>query len=118
MAGPEPIEINLRYSQGNTIPFGFTLKDSSGAAIDVSTGYSWRLAISKEPDPEDAAGQLFELIGALTSGGADGKFQFAPTAAQSNQTPAVYYYGVRQVGPTGVHDIVKGSFRFLASIVK
>jgi hypothetical protein len=112
-----PIALDVSYTRGDSVPIPFTLTDLDGVAIDIS-GFTFELTVDPNPDPTDAGDNLFSLTGAITDA-ANGKFQFAPTIVQSDQTPDTYFYDIQMIdGSLAKQTIVKGKFTILPDITK
>lgn len=97
----------VRY-RGDTRAYAIFVRDAKTLeAIDI-TGYSFKLTVSMEENPEDDTNQEFGLTGTITEAVA-GKVQFAPTANQADQVPGTYYYDIELTdGDGGILTVAKG----------
>ena len=112
---PEAIDICI--SRGDTVPWTFTIKDSSGTAVDI-TGFSFLLTVDPSDEPADALSNLFQLTGTITDA-VNGVVQFQMSAGQADQTPAVYYYDLQMTdGLAAIRTVAKGEFEFKQDITK
>ena len=106
-----------RY-RGDTAPDQFIMKNSAGAVVDITSGYSFVFSLNKEENPTNTVNQVYTLAGVVTNGPA-GTFEFRPTVPNANQPVALYYFDVQVTDPLGyVKTIDKGSYRFVQDITK
>ena len=109
--------LNITRTRGDTFPMQFTLKDSSGTAIDI-TGFSFLMTVDPSAAPSDATGNLFQLTGTITDA-VNGVFQFPISAMQADQTPGEYFHDVQMTDAGGfIRTIVTGTFTFEQDITK
>jgi len=112
-----PAEIDLCFTRGDSTPWTFTIKDSSGSAVNI-TGYSFLLTVDPSATPVDDIANLFQLVGTIIDG-PNGIVQFQMSTAQSNQTPADYYFDLQQTdGSSNIRTIAKGKFTISQDITK
>lgn len=112
-----PEEIDICISRGDTVPFTFSIKDSTGAAVNI-TGFSFLLTVDPTEDPTTSAGNLFQLTGTITNG-PGGVVQFGMTTGQANQTPAVYFFDLQMTDTAAkIRTVAKGKFEFHQDITK
>lgn len=109
--------INICMNRGDTYGLVFTIKDSSGTAIDI-TGYSFLMTVDPSSEPTDADENLFQISGTITDASA-GQVTFTPSSANTDQTPGVYRYDI-QMTTTGseIRTIVVGTFEIIQDITK
>lgn len=106
-----------RY-RGDTVADQFILVDGNNVAIDITTGFSFRLTVNSEQNPVDASNQLYSLVGAITNGPA-GAYEFSPSALQADQAPATYFYDVEVTDPSGkIKTVEKGKYIYKQDIGK
>lgn len=111
-----PPTIDLCISRGDTAPWEFVVKE--GGAVKDITGFTYKLTVDPIEDPTGAGNNLFELIGTV-SVGTDGVVTFSLSLAQSDTTPAVYFYDLQQIdGASAIRTIAKGKFEFKQDITK
>lgn len=109
--------IDLSIHRGDTKPWRYTVKDSAGAAVDI-TGYTFLLTVDPSDEPANSDNNLFQLTGTIIDGPA-GIVEFGMSAVQADQTPSVYYYDVQMTdGAAKLHTIIKGKFTFKQDITK
>ena len=117
MSDVVPTEIDLTRKRGDTYADLFTLVDEDAAAVDI-TGRTYLLTVDPEPNPGDAVNNLFQLTGSIVSAPA-GTVEFAPSAGQSDQTPADYYYDIQQTDAGGkIRTIATGKYSISQDITK
>jgi len=105
-----------RY-RGDTGMDQFILTDDDGAAIDISSGYTFKFTLSRTENPTDNTDRLYELTGAVVDG-PTGIFGFTPTAEQADQDPAFYYYDVQVTGPSNIKTVEKDVYQYIQDITK
>jgi len=112
-----PADLDLTRVRGDTFPMVFTIKDSSGAAVNIS-GFSFKLTVDPEKNPTSADNNLFQLTGTITDG-PGGEVSFSPTALQADQPPNTYFYDIEMVdGASAIRTIAKGKFVVTQDIPK
>lgn len=113
-----PTALNISRTKGDTYAEEFLVKDSAGAAIDV-TGFSFLLSVDPNPDPEDDTTRSFQITGVLVDA-ANGRISFAPDATQADQLePGTYFYDIQQTdGASAVRTIAKGQYIILPQITQ
>jgi len=94
-----PVSDIFRF-RGDTIPEPFLLTNPDGSIPDITTGYTFQFTLCPFENPATGAGNLFEVAGVVTDGPA-GLFEFPFTAEQMDLEPAVYFYDVTVVDPSG-----------------
>lgn len=105
------------WARGDSDAKGFTLKDSTGAVIDI-TGFSFKLTVNAEKDPTDQVQEQFSLTGSLPAP-TTGKVSFAPLTTDTDITPGKYFYDIEQTdGGGAVSTIIKGVARIIQDITK
>ena len=118
----EPDIVDLCRRRGDTFPDQFTVRSvradgTAGSAIDI-TGFSFLLTVDPTEFPTDALGNLFQLTGVIVDAPA-GKVEFAPTAVESDQTPASYFYDVQMTDTGGaIRTISVGPYVITQDITK
>lgn len=112
-----PKEADLKYVRGDTKPFQVALTDSTGAAVDV-TGYTVLWTISTRKNPDDIVDQVLSLAGSIVNPASAGRFEFAPTANDTNLV-GDYYYDIQVTNDVGKKEtILKGMVTFVQDITK
>ncbi len=109
---------NLCWARGDNDPVTFTIKDSTGAVIDIS---SWTLsmAVNTDKDPTDTVNEIFSVAGAFVTDGTDGKISFTPPANSLDTvtTGQRAFYDVNRLTPS-IKTLVKGSVQFIMDVDK
>lgn len=112
--------------RGDTTADRFRLTTAAGAPIDISSGFTFRLTINTEKDPNVAVSpevgtELVQITATIDGGspeGSDGRFRFPFTPVQADQVPATYFYDIEMVSPSGVETIAKGKYVFRQDVTK
>lgn len=103
--------------RGDSYPITFTLKDSSGAPIDL-TGCSLVMTVDERETPTDATTKLFEVAGVLADDPMTGVVRFTPTALNT-ATVGAYFYDVQLTDADGnVRTVAKNTFTVVQDITK
>lgn len=112
-----PTVINISRTRGDTFPFIFTVQDSSGNPINI-TSYTFLLSVDIVADPVDDSGQLLQITGTIADG-PNGKVQFTPSANDADQVPSTYYYDVQMKDTVdAIRTIAKGTWIVEQDITK
>jgi hypothetical protein len=112
-----PAAVNICVTRGDTAPWTFTIKQSTGVPLDIS-GYNFLLTVDPDENPTSSTNNLFSLTGTVTNA-AGGIVQFALTSLQANQTPGVYYFDVQMTDTASkIKTIAKGQFEIEQDITK
>lgn len=110
-------ETNITRVRGDTFPFSFRIKDSAGAAVDI-TGFSFKLSVDTNEEPTDETSQLFKLTGTVTDG-PNGIVQFTLSAVQADQTPSTYYFDLEQTDLAAkIRTVAKGEWNVIQDVTK
>lgn len=110
-------ETNITRVRGDTFPFSFRIKDSNGAAVDI-TGFSFKLSVDTNEEPTDETSQLFKLTGTVTDG-PNGIVQFTLSAVQADQTPSTYYFDLEQTDLVAkIRTVAKGEWNVIQDVTK
>ena len=109
--------INITRVRGDTVSFRFNVKDSAGAAVDIS-GFSYKLTVDTLEDPTDDTTKVFQLTGSIVDA-ANGVVEFSISALQSDQDPNMYYFDLEQTdNASKIRTIAKGQWIVLQDITK
>lgn len=112
-----PTRINITRVRGDTYPFTFTIKDSGGAAVNI-TGCSFVLTVASLENPPDATTNVLQLAGTLADA-AGGVVRFHPSALDADKPPGTYYFDVQMTDSVAdVRTVVKGRYLVLQDITK
>lgn len=122
MAGIDQTNESIKeicWARGDFDPKVFTLTDSSGSALDISTS-TFILSVDSRKDPDDVTTQQFTIMGTFVTDGTDGKIQFEP--ADTNETdipPGKYFYDIQETLVGGQkRTLIKGVCRIIQDITK
>lgn len=74
-------ELPITRKRGDTRRHVFTIKDSTGAVVDISGWTAFSMAVDPSPQPSDALGNVDNLTGAFSTDGTDGRVYFVPSGA-------------------------------------
>lgn len=112
-----PTVIDITRKRNDTFALVFNLKDADGAVIDI-TGFTYRLSVDINPDPDTDDDQVFQIVGSVDDG-PNGVVSFTPSAANANQLPDTYFYDVQQVdGASAVRTVAEGKWIVKEDITK
>lgn len=117
MAGNQlPTTIDICRIRGDTFPFVLTLKDSSGAAINI-TGNTFLLTVDPSESPPDALNNLFQNTGVVTDG-PNGEVTFTLLTAEADQTPSDYFYDIQMTSGASIRTVAKGGWQVVQDVTK
>lgn len=109
---------DICWARGDDDPKTFTIKDSAGVVIDIS---SWTLsmAVNTDKDPADTTNEIFNVAGAFVTDGTDGKVSFTPPALSLDNVtaPGTAFYDVNRITPSK-KTLVKGKVLFIMDVDK
>lgn len=119
MAVSASSQITIQRYRGDTVPDVYNiLDDDDGNALDISTGYQFKMTLNSEKNPADDTNKLYSVTGTITNGPA-GEVSFSPSTLQADQTPGTYYYDVQMIYPSGaIKTLEKGRYVYLQDITK
>lgn len=108
----------LCWARGDNDPRTFTITDSSGAAVDIST-WTLTMAVNTEKDPTDITNQIFQVTGVQPGGGTDGVVTFTPPANSLDNVTAGQkaFYDIQRTSPN-IKTLIKGNVQFVMDIDK
>jgi hypothetical protein len=110
-------ETNITRVRGDTFPFSFVIKDSSGTVVDIS-GFSYKLSVDPSDEPSDETGQLFQVVGVVPTG-TDGVVTFTLSADNADQTPGTYYFDLEQTDDNSkIRTVAKGEWIVKQDVTK
>jgi hypothetical protein len=106
------------WARGDNDPKTFTIKNSTGAVIDIST-WTLSMAVNTDKDPATTANEIFRVAGVFVTDGTDGKISFTPPAASLDAVtaPGAAFYDVQRITPS-IKTLVKGKVLFIMDIDK
>ena len=109
--------IHIEKKRGDTKRHTFTVYKPDGATPeDVSTWAGFLLTIDPEKKPVDAANNLDQISGALTTDGMDGKISFIPSGAIG---VGRYFYDAQAIdGNLEKTTIAEGKYKITQDITK
>ncbi len=88
------------WGRGDSAARGFIIQNSAGVAVDISTGFSFKLTVSSDKAPPDQTNEQFSIVGVITDGPA-GEVAFSPLTTDTDKDPATYFYDLEQTDPGG-----------------
>lgn len=107
----------IRY-RGDTAPDKFVLVDENNEPVDITSGYSFVMTVNRCENPVDDEDQIYQLDGFVTNGPA-GEYEFRPSADDTDQEPATYWYDIEVTDPTNyVKTVEKEPIQFVQDITK
>ena len=111
-------DFDLCWARGDDDPRIFTITDSAGVAVDIST-WTLSMAVNTDQNPANTVDEIFSVGGTLPGGGTDGQVQFAPPANSLDAVtaPGVAFYEVNRLTPS-IKTILKGKVIFVMDIDK
>jgi hypothetical protein len=92
----------------------FTIKDSTGVALDVS-GSTFKMTVDSLKNPPDGTTVQFSIVGAFVTDGINGQIYFAPAAMDTDIDPAGYFYDIEE---TDVNSEIDTLFKARCDIVQ
>lgn len=109
---------NLCWARGDNDAKTFTIKDSTGAIIDIST-WALSMAVNTDRDPADTTNEIFNVAGVFVTDGTDGQVSFTPPANSLDNivAPGRAYYDINRVSPTK-KTLLKGTVDFVMDVDK
>ena len=113
---------DLCWGRGDNDPRTFTIRDSDGTVIDIST-WTLSMAVNTEKDPLDTVNEIFSVAGVLVDegggAGVTGKVSFTPPATTLDAVGAgdKAFYDVNRLTPS-IKTLVKGSVSFIMDVDK
>ena len=111
------LDKEICWGRGDSDAKGFIIQDSVGVAIDI-TGFSFKLTVSSDRDPTDQVNEQFTIVGVIGVA-VNGTVSFAPTIANTDITPGIYFYDVEQTDVTGkIKTVIKGRAKIIQDITK
>ena len=112
-----PMDLDITRARGDTFPFIFTLKDTAGTVIDI-TSATFLLTVDVLEDPPDDSNKVFQMTGSIVVA-VDGTVKFTLTTEQADQVPLEYFYDVQMTdAASAIRTIAKGSWTVTQDITK
>lgn len=111
------LDKEICWGRGDSDAKGFIIQDSAGVAVDI-TGFSFKLTVSLDKDPTDQVNEQFTIVGVIGVA-ADGTVSFAPTIANTDITPGIYFYDIEQTDVSSrIKTVIKGRVKIIQDITK
>lgn len=109
--------IDLERTRGDTQRIILEISDTkTGEPTNISGWTAFKLTVDPSKAPVDAASKLEEMVGAITSGGADGLVHFIPTGTIA---PGKYFYDAQALDSNGEkYTFAKGKYVVIQDITK
>jgi len=109
----------IEWYRGDSYPLELTIKNAATSAVIDITGYSFILTIDSLEKPPDDTTKVFEVTGDLDSDPTTGKVSFTPTALNTDQEPATYFYDVQMTdASSNIRTIAKNKWKMRQDITK
>lgn len=106
---------DIERKRGDTRRIVFVVKDG-GTAVNISAWTAFRLTIDPSKTPADGTTKLGEMVGAITSGGADGRVHFVPSGTIA---PGAYFYDAQALDANGEKiTFSEGKYKITQDITK
>lgn len=111
-------DFDICWARGDGDPRTFTIQDSVGAAINIST-WTLSLAVNTDKNPSDTVNEIFRVAGVFVTDGTDGKISFTPVVGSLDAVvaPGTAYYDVQRITPSK-KTLIKGKVSFIMDIDK
>jgi hypothetical protein len=108
----------LCWARGDNDPRVFTIRDSNGAAVDIST-WTLSMAVNTDKDPTDTTNEIFSVAGVFVTDGTDGQISFTPPAFSLDAVTAGLkaFYDINRLTPS-IKTLVKGNVQFVMDVDK
>ena len=109
---------DLCWARGDNDPRTFTIRDSAGVVIDIST-WTLSMAVNLDKDPADVTNEIFNIAGVFVTDGTDGQISFTPPANSLDAVtaPGQAFYDVNRLTPS-IKTLVKGKVLFIMDVDK
>ena len=106
------------WGRGDSAARGFIVQDSAGVAVNISTGFSYKLTVSSDKAPPDQTSEQFSIVGVITDGPA-GKVAFSPLTTDTDIDPGTYFYDIEQNDSGGgIGTLIVGRCLIVQDITK
>ena len=90
---------------------------TTGLPMNIS-GYSFLLTVDPAEKPTDDANNVFQVTGVITDA-TNGLVEFAPSPAQADRYPGVYFYDIQMTDGDGrIRTIETGKYTVEQDITK
>jgi hypothetical protein len=108
----------LCWGRGDDDPKTFTIKDSAGAALNIST-WTLSMAVNTELNPANTTNEIFSVAGVFVTDGTDGQVSFTPPANSLDavEAPGQAFYDINRITPSK-KTLVKGKVEFVMDVDK
>lgn len=111
-----PAELDICRKRGDT--FTFTIVFNEGGSPKDFTGYTFKLAVNTEKNPDDATNQVF--LNTTATGDASGNVNITLSGSESDQLPKQYYYDLEgtDTGSGQIRTLATGKWIVVQDIAK
>lgn len=111
-------DFDICWARGDNDPRVFTIRDSSGNPVDIST-WTLSMAVNLDQNPPDTADEIFSVAGVFVTDGTDGQVSFTPPAGSLDAVtaPGQAFYDINRLTPS-IKTLVKGKVIFIMDIDK
>lgn len=101
----------IEYYRGDFYPKVMTIKDKATKIPVDLTGATLVMTVNTEKDPVDTTNELFKISGVIDADPTTGKVSFTPTAENTDQPKAKYWYDISmETAGVSARTIVKAPF--------
>lgn len=109
---------DICWARGDDDARVFTIRDSSGNPVDIST-WTFSMAVNLDKDPTDTANEIFVVAGTFVTDGTDGQMSFKPppNSLDTVTAPGQAFYDINRLTPS-IKTLVKGKVLFVMDIDK
>ena len=107
---------DINRKRGDTYADQFTIRDSSGAPVDL-TGYTFLMTLDVSATPDTAANNLYQLTGTIVDAAA-GQVEFAPDEAHADLVGSFFYDVQMTDGAGRIRTIASGKYKYTQDITK
>lgn len=112
-------EFAISRTRGDTAPDKFKLVEN-GVAVDISVGYSFRMTVSSEKNPDAVSIITSKLyhVDAVITGGPAGEYEFRPSSSNTDLLGKKFYDIEMTYGGGFKKTIRKDEYVFTQDITK
>lgn len=110
--------LEVCWARGDDDAKTFTIVDSAGAVVDISS-QTFSMAVNTDLNPPDTANEIFSVAGVFVTDGTDGKISFTPPANSLDAiiAPGQAFYDINRLTPSK-KTLVKGKVVFIMDVDK
>lgn len=90
----------LTRKRGDSFANEYEITSAATGAVVNITSYTFVMSVDSRQNPSDTSTQVFTVNGVITDAPA-GLVEFAPSAAQTDVTPGIYFYDAQLTDDVG-----------------